>query len=94
MYSYIEEYKNIDDFNEHWKEHLEPGFEGLSFTDNSGEVVSYLNKKFKELSEQYPDFTYSQIKIKFGKSRAYIHGVPFEIEDEIETALDIIIENS
>lgn len=87
-------YKEIDDFNERWIKHLEPGFEGLSFNDNNNYIVDYLDTVFSKLDKTYPEFTYTQIKIKFGTSRAYIHGIPYPYCAEIESNLDKILKNA
>lgn len=73
------------EFNNKWFYRLEPTFYGLDI-DNK-EVIKYLDSKFGELEKLYPNFVYSQIKVKFEMPRVYIENIPtsviFEIEDKI-----------
>jgi hypothetical protein len=57
------------EFNEKWAQYLEPKFYGLDI--GLPEVITYLDKEFEEEVKENPNFTYSQIKIKFGFSRVY-----------------------
>jgi hypothetical protein len=76
------------DFNEKWKEHLEKGHYGM---DLSGEEVEkYVDEEFEKVKEEYPNFTYTQIKEKFGGARVYMHGVPYEITSQIEKGIQAI----
>ena len=58
-----------DEFNEKWSDYLEPGHYGLAI--NNEEVIKYLDAWFTTEVEFNPDFTYSQIKMKFSSSRVY-----------------------
>lgn len=74
------------EFNEKWKKHLPEGWYGLDL-DNE-RVNEYLDNKFKELEESYPNFEYYQIKLKSGYPRVYLStDVPqqeaWKIEEEI-----------
>lgn len=79
-----------DDFNKKWQDHLENGHYGLAIDDDG--VIEYLDKKFEEFKVEYPDFEYSQIKMKFGYSRFY-STLPYEINMEIEKEIDKLIRN-
>jgi hypothetical protein len=56
------------EFNEKYKDFLEPGFYGLAI--NIPELTEYLDKVFQEYTKN-PSFQYSQIKSKFGYIRIY-----------------------
>ena len=58
-----------DDFNDKWAEYLEPGHYGLAI-EHEG-VIDYLDKEFEKEVTVNPEFTYAQIKMKFGFSRVY-----------------------
>jgi uncharacterized protein with ACT and thioredoxin-like domain len=64
------------EFNEKWKDHLEDGHDGLGL--DAEEIVDYLDKNFTIINQENPNFTYSQIKMKFGSSRCYINGIEAE----------------
>jgi hypothetical protein len=57
-------------FNEKWKDHLKEGHYGLDI--DLKEVVEYLDEQFKVIKSETPDFTYSQIKLKFGNACVYL----------------------
>lgn len=59
----------IEEFDEKWKDYVEPGFYGLAINDP--DVIAYLDKEFTEEIKTNPTFTFSQIKVKFGKARVY-----------------------
>jgi len=67
------------DFNEKYYEYIEKGFYGLEF--DIEEVTNYLDKKFEELIK-IPNFSYSQIKLKFNMARVYLDPVDSTIEME------------
>lgn len=77
------------EFNNKWFYRLEPTFYGLDISNK--EVVDYLNKKFEELEKLYPNFTYSQIKVKYDMVRVYIQYVPTSIIIEIEEKINEIL---
>lgn len=79
--------KNNNDFNKKWSKYLENGHYGLVI--NNQEVIDYLDKEFEKEVKQNPNFTYSQIKLKFGYSRVYASTDKiFEWEDEIDNILN------
>lgn len=57
------------EFNQKWKNYLETGFYGMAIEDL--EVIKYLDSEFSKEVLVNPNFSYSQIKIKFGSSRVY-----------------------
>jgi hypothetical protein len=59
----------IEQFNERYAQYLEEGHYGLDIDNPS--VINYLDELFKEITFKYPDFQYSQIKVKFGEGRFY-----------------------
>jgi len=65
-----------EEFNRKWEDHLEEGHYGLVIDEE--EVVEYLDKNFAIIERENPNFTYSQIKMKFGSSRCYITGIESE----------------
>jgi len=60
---------NAVEFNEKWILYLELGHYGLDI-DNEN-VINYLDKEFTEETKINPNFSFSQIKLKFGSSRVY-----------------------
>ena len=62
-------------------------FEGLEF--DVPEVTEFLDKVFIDLT-RIPGFTYSQIKLKFGRARFY-STAPSKLNYEIETDIDNLI---
>ena len=52
----------ITEFNQKWSSHLEEGHYGLNI--DLDEVIEYLDENFELMKSAYPNFTYSQIKIK------------------------------
>lgn len=78
----------IDKFNSKWGDYLEPGHYGLDIMDP--EVADYLDKEFKKEIELYPNFSYSQIKLKFGVARVYATSDKcFEWEQKINEILNV-----
>ncbi len=69
------------EFNKKYSQFLEEGHYGCDL--GSGDVIEYLDKEFEELTK-LPDFSYSQIKLKFGMGRFYCEGVSREKTSEIE----------
>jgi hypothetical protein len=57
------------EFNEKWKDHLEPRHYGMAI--GIPEVIEYMDREFEKEKQVNPDFTYSQIKTKFGTARVY-----------------------
>lgn len=65
-----------EEFNEKYKDLIEPGFEDQGLMIEREEIVDLLNEWFEELIEaQGRTFQYSQIKIKFGTCRIYMNGI-------------------
>ncbi len=62
--------KTPEEFNEKWKSHLEEGHYGMAI--NNEKVIEYMDKEFAEEEKINPDFTYSQIKLKFNSPRVYV----------------------
>lgn len=56
-------------FNDKYFDQLEPGFYGLAIEDTT--VINYLDGEFTKELAVNPDFTYSQIKLKWGNCRIY-----------------------
>ena len=72
------------EFNEKYREFLEPGHYGLALDRPS--VVEYLDNEFQELIK-LPGFQYSQIKGKFNWFCFYCYGVERAKVEEIEARL-------
>ena len=78
----------IEEFDNKWKNYLEPGHYGLDITHP--DVINYLDQKFTEIQTIYPNFQYSQIKLKFGQARVYME--PYDIDTrEIEQEINKIL---
>lgn len=60
---------NSDGFNSKWFNYLEDGHYGMAIEDE--EVIDYLDGEFEKEIKENSNFTYAQIKIKFGSSRVY-----------------------
>lgn len=56
------------EFNEKWKDYLEPKFYGLSI--QNPEVIDFLDRVFMDITK-IPHFKYMQIKMKFNQCRFY-----------------------
>lgn len=81
---------NIQEFNEKWNKYLETGHYGLDI--ENPKVIEYLDKKFLELEKEFPNFQYSQIKLKFGTARVYME--PQQIDTHtIEQSINKIVQN-
>ena len=80
---------NADEFNEKYKEFLDPGHYGLDI--HIPVVIDYQDEKFQDLVK-IPGFKYSQIKLKFGRARFYaepLEAMTTEIEEEINRLISI-----
>lgn len=78
----------IEEFDNKWKNHLEPGHYGLDITHP--DVINYLDQKFTEFQTTHPNFQYSQIKLKYGQARVYME--PYDIDTrEIEQEINKIL---
>jgi len=65
-YNFI--YMTSEQFNDKYKDYLEEGHYGLGI--DIPEFTDWLDKKFQDFIKK-PEFTYSQIKAKFGEGRFY-----------------------
>jgi hypothetical protein len=70
-----------DEFNEKYADYLEDNHYGLDIQDE--EFIEWLDNKFQHFIN-IPDFTYSQIKVKFGQGRFYCEGLTRENIKEVE----------
>jgi hypothetical protein len=80
---------NCEQFNEKWKEHLEEGHYGMAIDDP--DVISYMDDEFRMLKSINPNFTFSQIKLKFGFARVYVKNVPIKLCSVWEQQINEII---
>jgi hypothetical protein len=71
------------DFNIKWRHRLEEGHYGAAINDT--EVLEKIDKYFTKWEQQYPTFTYSQIKYKFSYLRVYVENIPNEEIKELYT---------
>lgn len=60
---------NTQEFNDKWIKYLEPGHYGLAIEDE--QVAKYLDSEFQKEIAINPDFSFAQIKTKFGAARVY-----------------------
>ena len=82
----------LTEFNEKYKDYLEPGFYGLAI-DNS-KVIAFLDKEFPKLiKNNMQPFRYSQIKVKFGYARVYCNAQEAVIR-HLENDIDYILRNN
>lgn len=58
-----------DEFNEFWKDFLETGHYGMAIED--AQIITYLHEEFGNEIAGNPNFSFSQIKLKFGSARIY-----------------------
>jgi hypothetical protein len=72
------------EFNQKYKEYLEVGHYGAEGFDHP-EFLNWLDNKFQAFIK-VPDFTFSQIKVKFGQGRFYAT-LPFEDVKEVENKI-------
>lgn len=80
-----------NEFNNKWKKYLREGHYGLSI--DIPEVINFLDKEFQRSCVR-EDFSYSQIKLKFGAARVYAEGCDaLSIEDEINRIIKNIEKN-
>lgn len=84
---------NAVEFNKKWEHHLEKGHYGLDI--DIAEVVDYLDEQFEEIKSETPDFTYSQIKLKFNFASVYLSNNlspdwRLRLEEKIEEILWLI----
>lgn len=70
------------EFNNKYKDYLEKGHYGADGFDDP-EFLKWLDVKFQEFIKQ-PNFSYSQIKVKFNMGRFYAEGLTKEQVNEVE----------
>lgn len=74
----------VDEFNKKYKDFLEEKHYGLAISDS--EFIDWLDNKFQEFIK-VPNFSYAQIKSKFGMGRFYCEGLTqsevLEVEKKI-----------
>lgn len=70
-----------EQFNEKYKDFLEEGHYGLDV--HAPEFIKWLDVKFEDFIKK-PNFTYSQIKAKFGYGRFYCEGLDMKEISEVE----------
>lgn len=73
------------EFNNKYDKYLEKGHYGLSHTLTK-EGMEFLDNKFQEFIKN-EEFSYMQIKLKFGMGRFYCRGINNENVKEIEDYL-------
>jgi hypothetical protein len=78
-------------FQNKWRDHLEEGHYGLAIHDLN--VINYLDKEFTKLKETVPNFTYSQIKLKFGLARVYMEPYNLINTSEMEDTINSMLNN-
>jgi len=77
------------EFNDKYKNYLERGNYGLDVYNE--EFIDWLDIKFQEFIK-YPEFSYSQIKVKFNQGRFYCKGLPDEVVREVEDKISSFYE--
>ena len=80
----------IDEFNEKYKDYIEEGHYGLAIS--SPEFIEWLDGKFQEFIKN-PDFSFTQIKSKFGFGRFYCKGVSSNEVEEVELKINELCQN-
>lgn len=73
------------EFNEKYKDYLEEGHYGAEGFDEPN-FLDWLDNKF-EVFITYPNFKFTQIKVKFGMGRFYADNIPQEMINEVETEI-------
>lgn len=76
------------EFNEKYNNYLTDGYDGCNL--NIAECIEWLDKVFEALI-LIPDFTYQQVKWKFGKARFYCENScinPYLIEQKLNQIYD------
>ena len=73
-----------EQFNTKYADYLEKGHYGVSINDF--EFLNWLDNKFQEFIK-LPNFSFSQIKLKFGFGRFYCEGLTNEQIREVENKI-------
>lgn len=74
------------EFDEKWKDYLEEGHYGLDI--DSAAVIEYLDSEFEKEIKVNKDFSFSQLKLKFGMPRIYANSnKTFEWEKKVGNLL-------
>lgn len=60
---------NATEFNKKYEYYIQEGHYGLAIDDSK--VIEYLDKEFEQVINADPNFTFSQIKLKFGNCTIY-----------------------
>ncbi len=79
-----------EEFNQKYKDFLEEGYYGLDI-DND-DFTNWLDDKFQKFIKN-PNFSYSQIKAKFGMGRFYCEGLSIEEIEEVENKITELCKN-
>lgn len=79
-----------DEFNKKYQSYLEPGHYGLCIEDP--QFIQWLDNRFQEFIQKY-NFTYAQIKIKFGTGRFYCTGLSYDQIKEVEDRITELGDN-
>lgn len=80
-----------DEFNKKYNAYLETGYYGLAI--NNEEFIDWLDVKFQEFIKK-PEFSYSQIKTKYGVGRFYCTGLTIEEKQEVENKITNSVSNN
>lgn len=79
------------EFNEKYKQYIEPGFEDRGLEIDTPIVTEYLDKVFQDFIK-VEGFCFSMIKLKFGYCRFYAE--PFSIPTtEVEQEINKLLQN-
>lgn len=73
-----------EEFNTKYIEYLENGHYGLDV--HNEQFITWLDNKFQDYIK-LPEFSYSQIKTKFGTGRFYAEGISNEEITEVENKI-------
>ena len=80
-----------EEFNKKWNDYLEKGHYGAEGFNNP-EFLDWLDEKF-ETFVMFDNFSFSQIKSKFGMGRFYCEGLPIELVNEVEDKITQLCKN-
>ena len=79
-----------EEFNQKYKDFLEEGYYGLAIGND--DFTNWLDDKFQKFIKN-PNFSYSQIKAKFGMGRFYCEGLSIEEIKEVENKITELCKN-